>query len=55
MSKIDKGREDIDISTGGEYNIVKLLDKPVRKCVGEHLYLFNDIANMFGRNFKDLA
>ena len=43
LSKIDKGREDIDISIGGEYNIVKLLDKPVRKCVGEHLYLFNDM------------
>lgn len=52
---MDKGREDIDISTGGEYNIIKLLNKPVRKCVGEHLYSFNDIADVFGRNFRDLG
>lgn len=52
---MDKGREDIDISTGGEYNIITLLNKPVRKCVGEHMYSFNDIADVFGRNFRDLG
>lgn len=52
---MDKGREDIDVSTGGEYNIITLLNKPVRKCVGKHLYLFNDIANVFEKSLGFLG
>ena len=52
---MDKGREDIDVSTGGEYNIIKLLNKPVRKCIGEHMYLFNDVADVFEKSLAFLG